>query len=227
MRKPHTEPSYDADLERIRALIGSMSRLVAWMLDNGLKSLADRDPAAAAQVAARDPAVNALEVEIDERCLKLLARWQPVASDLRFIGATLKLVTDLERVGDHCANICDRVAEIDTGPPAPVAALIQAVPALLRDAFAAWQAEDVWLATQVIDRGGRIDTLVRDVLKDGLERSRHDAAHIAASLSWHEVTGYLHRICAHATNIAELVIFLVRGQDVRHHGRLPEAEGRP
>jgi phosphate transport system protein len=85
-----------------------MSGVVAEMLDGSLRGLAPQDRASAAKVATRGREVNALELEIDERCLELLARWQPVASDLRFIGATLKLVTDLERVGDHCVNICER-----------------------------------------------------------------------------------------------------------------------
>jgi phosphate transport system protein len=224
MRKPHTEPSYDADLDAVRALVGRMSRLVGWMLDGSLKCLVERDSAGAAQVAARDGEVDALEMEIDERCLKLLARWQPVASDLRLIGATLKLVTDVERVGDHCVNICERVKDLQAepvDPPAGLAALIPAVPALLNDAFGAWRAEDVQVATQVIERGARIEALVRDLVRGCFDLARHDSGRVVAAIGWHDVAGYLHRIAAHATNIAEMVIFLVRGQDVRHSEWFP------
>jgi phosphate transport system protein len=227
MQKPHAESGYDAALDRIRGLIADMSRLVGGMLDGSLKCLAERDAAGAAEVASRDREVNALEVEVDERCLKLLARWQPVASDLRFIGATLKMVTDLERVGDHCVNICGRITDLHAehvDPPAALAVLVPAVPALLHDAFEAWRTEDAQMANQLIERGGRIDGLVREVVRGCFELCRQDPSRVAAAISWHEVAGYLHRIAAHATNIAEMVIFLVSGQDVRHPGRLAVME---
>jgi phosphate transport system protein len=228
MRKRHTEPSYDVDLDHIRERIGAMCALVGGMLDGSLSCLARRDGSGAGQIAARDREVNALEVEIDECCLALLARWQPVASDLRFVGATLKLVTDLERVGDHCANICERVVDLHgerRDPPGELVALISAVPALLQDAFAAWRGEDARLAVQVIERGQRLDALAREVLRGCFELSRQDPGSVAAAVGWHEIAGYLHRIGGHATNIAEMVIFQVRGEDVRHLGRLPAEEG--
>jgi phosphate transport system protein len=224
MKKPHSEPSYDVDLERIRALVDDMAALVGEMLAGSLQCLAQRDGGRAKDVAARDREVNALEVELDERCLKLLARWQPVASDLRFVGATLKLVTDLERVGDHCVNICSCVLDLEgehVDPPADLQALGGAVPALLQDALTAWRAEDAQMAGQVIERGQRIEVLVRAVVRGCFEASQRDPGSITAVIRWHEVAGYLQRIAAHATNVAELVVFLVRGEDIRHAGRLP------
>jgi phosphate transport system protein len=163
--------------------------------------------------------VNALEVEVDERCLALLARWQPVASDLRFVGATLKLVTDLERVGDHCVHLCERVADLPAAPAAPPAALdalVVAVPALLREACAAWRSEDASLAGRVIERAALTHALLREVVRDCLGPSPRAATPIATALCWHELAASLDRIAGHAANVGELVIFLVRGQDVRH-----------
>jgi phosphate transport system protein len=227
MRKHHADPSYDVDLDRVRILLDAMSDRAAEMLAGSLTALARRDGVAAKAVAARDLEVNALEVEIDERCLKLLARWQPVATDLRFVGATLKLVTDLERIGDHCVNICQRVVELEedhVAPPVALGALTAAVPALLADALFAWRTENAKMAWQVIERGQRMAGLVRDVVRACFESARHDPGEVAAAIRWHEVAGYLERIGAHATNIAEMVVFLVRGQDVRHVGHLPMAE---
>ena len=224
MKKPHSDPSYDADLARIRADVISMGSLAGEQLAGSLRALAARDAAAGRQVAQRDREVNAFEVEIDERCLKLLARWQPVASDLRFVGATLKMVTDLERIGDHCVNICERVMELGSDgvtPAVDLGALAEAVPALLRDALDAWRSEDAQMAGQVIERGPRVDGLVRQVTRACFEASRQDPRTVTGVIRWHEVAGYLHRIGAHATNIAEMVIFMVRGEDVRHAGRLP------
>jgi phosphate transport system protein len=119
------------------------------------------------------------------------------------------------------------VAELQAGPSAPagLAALIGAVPPLLHDAFETWQAEDVQRAAQVMERTRGLEGLVREVFRGCFELSRRDPAGIAAAIGWHEVAGYLHRIAAHATNIAEMVIFLVRGQDVRHRDRLPVTGG--
>jgi phosphate transport system protein len=223
MKKRHSDPSYDLDLDRIRVLLDGMADRAVEMLGGSLQALAHRDAIAAKAIAACDREVNALEVEIDEACLRLLARWQPVASDLRFVAATLKLVTDLERIGDHCANICQRVLELREEPDSPtdMGALANAVPALLQDALVAWRGENAQMAGQVIERGQRVPALVRDVVRGGFERARHDAGHVAAAMLWHEVAGALERIGAHATNIAEMVVFLVRGQDVRHLGHLP------
>jgi phosphate transport system protein len=224
MKKPHAEPAYDADLARIRRLTAGMGSRAEQMLADSLKALVDGDAIAARKVAARDGEINALEMEIDERCLALLARWQPVASDLRLVGATLKLVTDLERVGDQCANICERVADAGAGGaelPADLYVLTTAVPALLRDALVAWRAEDVELAAPVIERGRLIGALVHEIVRGCFELSRRAPTGVAAAIRWHQVVGCLERIGGHATNVAELVIFLVRGEDVRHQGPLP------
>jgi phosphate transport system protein len=228
MKKAHLEPSYDVDLAHVRGLIEGMAALVDEMLAASLAALRLRDVVEAKQIAARDREVNALEVEIDECCLKLLARWQPAASDLRFVAATLKLVTDLERVGDHCVNICERLVELHgdhVDCPVDLEALMTAVPALLRDAVLAWRSEDSQMAGQVIERGGRVAVLVREVMRGALETARPDPSSVPAVIRWHEIAGYLERIGAHATNIAEMVVFLVRGKDVRHLGRLPMAAG--
>jgi len=229
MKKLHAEPSYDFDLARVRDLVDGMATLVGEMLAASLACLVQRDGAGAKQVAAQDRGVNALEVEIDERCLKVLARWQPVASDLRFIAATLKLVTDLERVGDHCANICARILDLrgqHLDPPAGLEALTIAVPALLQDAVTAWRTEDARLAGQVVERGQLIDALVQEVVRGCFEASSRDPRNVTAVIRWHEVAGSLHRIAAHATNVAEMVVFLVRGEDIRHMGRPPAPEER-
>lgn len=230
MKKSHLDQQFDEDLGELRSLVATMTFKAEHMLAESLAALAQRDSEKAKQVVAADCELNALEVEIDERCVKLLARWQPAASDLRFVAATLKLVTDLERIGDHCANICERVLELNHGdPPAPidVATLGTAVQAMLRDALATLRAEDVQAASQIIERGQQIDGLARDVSRScfsALGRPTNDA-HVAVRM--HEIAWYLQRIAAHATNIAEMVIFLVRGEDVRHPGRLlPAAANR-
>jgi phosphate transport system protein len=172
--------------------------------------------------------MNGLEVAIDDHCLKLLARWQPAASDLRFIATALKVVTDLERIGDHCVNICERVLELSQGvpgapPPLDARTLAATVQSMLRAAFAALAWEDGQQAVRVVEWGRQVDALVRNILHDGFHSMRREDADLQMAVRMYEIAGYLQRIAAHGTNIAEMVVFLVRGEDVRHAGRLQPA----
>jgi phosphate transport system protein len=223
VKKPHLDHVFDDDLAELRRSVDTMAGKADTMLSSSLEALRKRDGDGAKLVVSADRELNALEVEIDERCLRILARWQPAASDLRFVAAALKLVTDLERIGDHCVNICERVLELnhvepDTG--VDLDALAAAVQTLLRDALAALRAEDVQAASQVIERGQHTDGLVRDVLHSCFGSLRRPGNDVHFAIRMHEIATYLHRIAAHATNIAEMVIFLVRGEDVRHPGKL-------
>jgi phosphate transport system protein len=220
MKKSHTDPAYDDDLQEVRGLLQQMSNRTEEMLSRTLVALASLDTAEAKRIIAADGEVNKLEVACDERCLKVLARWQPVASDLRFIAAALKVVTDLERIGDHCVNVGQSLLELKPEPsfepPLDLASLGGTAQTLLRDALEALAGEDVGLAAQVIERSHRVDSLVRDVLRSCFDAVRQDGNRLSLAVRLHEIAGYLQRIAAHATNIAEMVIFLVRGEDVRH-----------
>lgn len=222
MKKPHAEPSYDRDLAHVRGLLDVMATRVHEMVTGSLQALVGADADRARLLIGADAEINRLEVEIDERCLKLLARWQPVASDLRFVATALKVVTDLERIGDHCVNLCQRVLELEpVDPPSPAIewrGLAMAVEDLFGEALAALRAEDATLAAQVIEGSSRVDALANDVTRACFETNRDAGDRVTVTTRLHEVAGYLQRIAAHATNIAEMVIFLVRGEDVRHGG---------
>src|SRR5687767_132935 len=105
MRTPHIDHEFDAELAKLRALLASMMKEADRMLAATLKALESLDAEQARAVVASDHRMNALEIEVDEESLKILARWHPAASDLRFVAAALKVVTDLERIGDQCVNI--------------------------------------------------------------------------------------------------------------------------
>jgi phosphate transport system protein len=227
MKKPHIDHALGEELAQVRALLEAMAKEAEGMFADSLHALDRRDGEQAKRVIAEDQRMNGLEVAIDEHCLRLLARWHPAASDLRFIAAALKVVIDLERIGDHCVNICERVLELshDGQGTAPVdlTVLAASVESMLREAFAALAAEDVQQAVHVIERGKEIDALVRDVLHGCFDSMRQDGASLHLTVRTHEIAGYLQRIAAHGTNIAEMVVFLVRGEDVRHPGRLRPA----
>jgi phosphate transport system protein len=229
MENVHLDRAYDDDLGRLRSLLQQMATRAEEMLLGSRHALETRDPAAAKRIIGADGELNRLEVEIDERCLKLLARWQPVASDLRFIAATLKVVTDLERIGDHCVNISQSVLalphEVPFQPPVDLGSLGRVVDTLVRDALTALRTEDVQLAGQVLERHQQVEALVSEVLRDCFEALRQNGHGMPLATRLHGIASYLQRIAAHATNIAEMVIFRVRGEDVRHPGhRLPMAD---
>src|SRR5450756_336392 len=117
MEHEHISTAYDVELDELRQSIRDMGGKVGMMIANSVKSLVDRDTPLAERTIALDQEINAAEVSIDERCLELLALRQPTARDLRFITTALKLVTDLERMGDQCANIAKRAREMNEEPP--------------------------------------------------------------------------------------------------------------
>jgi phosphate transport system protein len=229
VKKPHIDHQFDEELAGLRAMLDAMTKEADRMVTQTLQALENRDPELARRVVTSDQRMNGLEMEVDEHCLKLLARWQPAASDLRLVATAFKVVTDLERIGDQCVNICDRVLEVSHGmqgtAPVDLRGLGEAVLDLLREAFAALGADDVALAGQIIERGRQIDVLVRDMLHDCFAALRDDGSRIQVTVHAYDIAGHLHRIAAHGTNIAEMVIFRVRGEDVRHPGRIPSKPG--
>lgn len=230
MKKPHTIPAYDEELTKLRWLLDTMASRAEEMLGDTLQALDERNVAEARKLVALDNALDTLEMAIDSTCLRLLARWQPVASDLRFIATALKAVTDLERIGDQSVNICERVMEFDDRPsPRPgvdMMTLGRRAQALVHDAVRALREEDVALAEQVIRSTARTELLARQVLRSWFELVKQDPARLQQAASDHEIANHLRRIAAHATNIAELVVFLVRGEDVRHPDNPPEGRDR-
>ena len=154
--KSHTDLQYEAELRTLRERLILMGSKVEEMLVSAMKALIDRDSELAERTMERDREINRLEVEIDERCLRILARRQPVASDLRFITTALKLTTDIERIGDSTVNICERVRELNEEPPLPpntnLADTAEATQAMLREALDACVEGDADRAQEAIGR---------------------------------------------------------------------------
>jgi phosphate transport system protein len=229
MKKPHTIPAYDHELEALRGLLETMGDRAEGILAGTLDALQDRNVAEARRLVTLDNELDTLEMTIDRTCLTLLARWQPVASDLRFIATALKAVTDLERVGDQSVNICERVAAADDAPPlqppVDLMTLGRTAQALVQDALRALREENPALAEHVIAATSRADLLARQVLRACFEALRRDPQRLHQATSTYEIASCLRRIAAHASNIAELVIFLVRGEDVRHPDNPSPTEG--
>ena len=190
------------------------------MIRDAMRSLIERDSDLARRTIAADAHVNRLEIDTDELCLRILARRQPVASDLRFITMALKLVTDLERIGDLAKNICERVLELGAEPPLPIPGelgkLSDVARSMLRDALDAFVAGDAERAEAVIARDRIADAYHADIFRNFLTNMTGDGALVTRATRVQSISKCLERIADHATNVAEMVVFMVSGKDIRH-----------
>jgi phosphate transport system protein len=151
----------------------------------------------------------------------MILQFQPVASDLRFLVAVLKIVTDLERMGDLTVNIAERAADLarvpKLDPPIDLRPMSEQVQKMVKDALDAFVNKDDLHAEEVLMRDDDVDAALRDVFATLLSRMKKDAANVERSVGLLSIAKSLERLADHATNIAEQVVFLTRGKDVRHH----------
>ncbi|MBI4511123.1 MAG: phosphate signaling complex protein PhoU [Deltaproteobacteria bacterium] len=218
--KLHTDLEYENELRTLREQVLLMGAKVEEMLRSAIRALVDRDMELAQRMIAMDHQVNRLEVETDELCLRILARRQPVASDLRFITIALKLVTDLERIGDLVVNICERVIELNQEEPLKPYRSIQlmadAAEGMLRDALDAFVKGDAERAQEVLRRDAVVDDYYHQLFRELLTYMMENPRNIYRATRLQSVAKYLERIGDHATNLAEMVVFMVKGKDIRH-----------
>jgi phosphate transport system protein len=220
MRKDHMSSQFDAELHAIRARLLEMGGKVELMIANSMRSLVERDSALAERTIALDDEINDMELEIDQKCLHVLARRQPAARDLRFVTLALKIVTDLERIGDQCASIAGHALELNREaqlkPYIDLPRMAEAANNAVRDALDAFVRGDVSSAVKVCQQDHIVDDLNVQLQRELLTFMMEDAATVGRAMRINSVSKYLERIADHATNIAEMVIFMVEGRDIRH-----------
>ena len=225
-----TDREYDAELHKLHDQLLLMGAKVEEMIANSMRALTERDSELARRMIEYDHQINRLEVEIDELCLKILAKRQPVASDLRLITTALKLVTDLERIGDACVSICERVVELNMEPLlkpyVDLPRMAETVQAMGRDALDAFVQADPARAREVVERDRVVDAYYGQIFRELLTYMMEDPRNIYRAVRAQSIGKYLERIGDHATNLAEMVIFMVVGKDVRHMGSMAEIAGR-
>jgi len=222
----HTDREYESELEALREQILLMGARVEEMMTFALRAFSTQNALLARSTIALDAQVDSAETRIDELCLRMLALRQPVASDLRFIATALKLVVDLERIADLCVNICERVLEIEAenAPAATIEVGLTRIGALaqgmVHDALDSFVGSDALKAEQVIARDETVDRLHAEIIRSLSELMARDSSAVQRSIRLVSIGKNLERAADHATNIAEMVVFMVRGQDVRHkaHG---------
>jgi phosphate transport system protein len=224
MRRVHTDREYAEHLRGVGDRLRRMAGAVQEMLRDGVQALVEGDKRLALSTIQRDRAVNRLELEIDELCVLILARWQPMASDLRFVTTALKMVTDLERVGDLASNIAERALELSEGPfvwdREAFMGMSEVVREMVGDATGAFVERDEAQARAVIERDDEADARYQQLLHGVIDVMKARPEHVRDGVHVQAVAKWLERVADHATNVAEQTIFLVRGKDVRH-GPLP------
>jgi phosphate transport system protein len=216
----HTNVRFEEELTTLRATLLKMGGLVEHQIADAVEWLVKRNSAQARETIARDVEVNAMDVEIDERCIRLLALYQPAASDLRLITTGLKITTDLERIGDNAVNICERTLGLNQEPPlkpyVDIPRMAEIARSMVKDSLEAFTRSDVALADAVIARDDEVDKIDRQIYQELPRYMAQDPKAIPRATGILFVSKFLERIADHATNIAEMVVFLVKGHTIRH-----------
>jgi phosphate transport system protein len=216
----HTNRAYEEELRGLRANLLKMGGLIERQIAEAVDSLVNRNTEQARETIARDAEVNRMDVESDERCIRLLALHQPAASDLRFITTGLKITTDLERIGDNAVNICERAVELNEEPQLKpyidIPRMAEITQTMVKDSLDAFMRDDTALAAEVIARDDEVDALNYQIFRELLSYMAEDATTIARATRILFVSKYLERIADHATNIAEMVVYMVKGRTIRH-----------
>jgi phosphate transport system protein len=230
MKQAHTDREYEAELAKIREQLLTMGASVEEMISKSVEALVKRDTLLAHRMIDFDDEIDHLELDTDDLCLKVLARRQPVASDLRFITLVMKMVTDLERIGDLGVNICERVIELNAEPPlkpyVDLPTMAEVARGMVREALDAFVNRDAERARQVIERDRTVDAYYGQIFRELLTYMMEDAHNIFRATRVQSIAKHLERIGDHATNLAEMVVFMVKGTDIRHLGRKgPAAHG--
>lgn len=213
--------SFDEELSQLKEKILFMGSKVEEAIRLALKSLVDRDSKLARQVIQGDRDINDMEIEVDEICHRLLALHQPMAGDMRFVTSAMKINADLERIGDMAVNIAERALTLnEVAPLKPfidiprMASIAQEMVKVSLDSLVN---RDPAAAKKVCERDDEVDNLNDQIIRELISYMLEDRANIKRSLDLILVSRYLERVADHATNIAEDVIYMVAGKDIRHH----------
>lgn len=233
----HTVKKFEDELNELKSKVLEMGDLVKKATRRSMNAIFKQDVERAHKVIERDSSINALEVEIDELTRNIIALRQPAASDLRFVISTVKVVTDLERMGDLAENIAISMLKTEEHPVIDISSLhtlSDKVMEQVTDALNAFNKGDDKLALACIARDKKVDSKYKAIQREYITYMLEDPRQITGGLIATDIAKYLERIADHAVNISEMVIYMVRGHDVRHvdhktaqalvKGEMPEEE---
>jgi len=211
---------FDEELADLKQQILRMGSLVEGQIRQALKALIDRDDDLATEVIHNDRKVNTMDVAVDEACLELLALQQPAARDLRFITTAMKISTELERMSDLAENICERAIELHEEPQLKpyidIPLMADRAIIMVGQALDAFVRGDSVLARKVLDEDDYIDELNEQIFRELLSFMMENPQTISRAIRLSFISKYIERIADHATNVAELVVYMVEGKIIRH-----------
>jgi|694.fasta_scaffold71702_2 phosphate transport system protein len=222
---------FDEQLQGLKSHLMKMSALAEVMIADAVKSVVERDEQAVPPVYEREELVNRMQIEIDEICMTLTALHQPAAGDLRFIMGAIKTNSDLERLADEAVNIAQKAEHLLKTPQLKPFEIIPEMAAIargmVRDSLRAFVNRNVDLAREVLLRDDRLDSLKEKMAEVMTVYMTQDPSSVSRALDLLLISRYLERIGDHATNIAEVTIFVVDGLDIRHHSDQKRLVRRP
>jgi phosphate transport system protein len=211
---------FDDELIALKERVLKLGLMVETAIRDSVKALVERDSELAKEVIKRDHLVNALDVSIDEECVRLIALRQPMARDLRLITTAMKITTDLERMGDLAVNIAERSLELNEEPQLKpfvnIPLMAEAAQSMVKDALDAFVAGCSRLPYEVIRKDDEVDELTVRNFEELLALMIQDPKIIPLAIKRTYIAKYLERIADHATNIAEMIIYMCKGKLIRH-----------
>ena len=211
---------FDKEIEHLKELLLRMGALVEDQINESIRSLLERDSAAAQRVIDNDTAVDQMELEIDQHTIELIAMMQPAAVDLRFVAAAMKITPELERVADLAVDVCERAIELNAEPPLKplldIPRLARMAQDMVRQSLDAFVRRDAILAREVIARDDEVDLLTETSFRELLTYMLEDSRNISRAIRLTFVGKYFERMADGATNICEMVVYLAEGKVIKH-----------
>ncbi|PYQ35515.1 MAG: phosphate transport system regulatory protein PhoU [Acidobacteria bacterium] len=211
---------FDKDIEELKDLLLRMGAMVEDSIMQSIRSLLERDTALAQEVISNDDRIDQMELEIDRRTLELIAKMQPTAVDLRFVATVMKVTPELERIADLAQDVCERVIELNREPPlkamVAIPRLAQDAQGMVRAALDALVRRDVSLARSVITQDDSVDQQTEQSFRELLTYLLEDPRNISRAIRLTFIGKYFERMADGATNICEMVVYLVEGKMIKH-----------
>src|ERR1700736_721636 len=218
---------FDRDIEDLKDLLLRMGAMVEDAIMQSIRALLERDTALAEEVINNDNRIDQMELEIDRRTLELIAKMRPAALDLRFVAAIMKITPELERIADLAQDVCERVIELNREPPLkPMQAILrlaQDAQTMVRQALDAFVRGDAVLARRVIQQDDNVDQQTEQSFRELLTYMLEDPRNISRAIRLTFIGKYFERIADGATNICEMVVYLVEGKMIKHASVAPNA----
>ena len=216
----HIQRHFDRDIEEIKDLLLRMGAMVEDSIQQSIRALMERDPRIAEQVIASDDRIDRMEVQIDQLVIELIAKMQPAAGDLRFVATVMKITPELERIADLAQDVCERVLELTREPQIKplvhLPRLAEDAEKMVRQALDAFVRGDAQLAREVIRHDQVVDDLTVESFRALLTYMLEDPRNISPAIRLTFIGKYFERMADGATNICEMVVYLVEGTMIKH-----------